>query len=91
MGAANAAIDREDFKGAENYLDRAGNTARVAYARGVIAASRGNLAEAKGFYEQAERMGDPLAGEALRELKESGDGKLRFVPAGSKDEIKLKN
>ncbi|MBD5358742.1 MAG: hypothetical protein HDR88_17430 [Bacteroides sp.] len=80
LDAANAAIEREDYKGAERYLDRAGNSARVVYTRGVIAALQGNPDLAKTYYEQAERMGAKYATEALARLRNTGDGKLRIVP-----------
>lgn len=81
LDAANAAIERGDYKGAERYIDLAGNSARAVYTRGVLAALQGNSDLAKGYYEQAQRMGATYAADALENLMKVGDGKLRVVPA----------
>ncbi len=81
LGAANAAIARGDYRGAEAYLDRAGHTERTVYTRAVIAALQQDYTTARSLYEQAERMGAPYAAEALRNLNEAGDGRLKLVPA----------
>ena len=89
LGAANAAIARGDYRGAEMYLDRAGHSARAVYTRAVIAAMQHDYLTARSLYELAERMGSPYAAEALRKLAEAGDGKLRIVlqnPADQKIE-----
>ncbi len=80
MGAANAAIERGDYKGAEAFLDKVGNTAPAMYARGVVAASQGDLILAKKYYQEAANKGSVKAEEALTQLEVVGDGKLRFVP-----------
>ncbi len=80
LGAANAAIARGDYRGAESYLDRAGDSARAVYTRGVVAAMQQDYAKARKLYEQAESLGAPYAAEALRNLAEAGDGRLRLVP-----------
>ena len=80
LGAANAAIARGDYRGAEMYLDRAGDSERAVYTRGVLAAMQQDYAKARSLYEQAERLGAPYATEALQKLAEAGDGKLRLIP-----------
>lgn len=81
LGAANAAIARGDYRGAEMYLDRAGDSARAVYTRGVLAAMQQDYAKARSLYEQAERLGAPYAAEALQKLNDIGNGRLRLVPA----------
>lgn len=81
FGAAVSALSRDDYKGAEFYLNRAGDSARVAYTRAVIAARQGDLEKARTYYRQAENLGSTKASAALRMLQNVGDGKFRFVPA----------
>ena len=84
LGAAVAAVERGDYRGAEAYLDRAGNTPRAVYTRAVIAARQGDLEAARTFYREAERLGSTKAAAALRLLENVGDGKFRFVPYNRK-------
>lgn len=47
LNAANVAMQRRDFRSAENFISRAGDGAEAVYARGVCSALQGDYAKAK--------------------------------------------
>lgn len=69
LNAANAAMIRNDVLTAEKYLSKAGNSVEATYARGVLAALKGDYAEAVRQFSQVEGK-VPEAAEALNTLKE---------------------
>ena len=57
LNAANAAMGRNDLRHAERYLTHAGNSAEAVYARGILAALRGDKESAERLIRQAGTMG----------------------------------
>lgn len=57
LNAANAAMGRGDLQGAERYLNKAGTKAEATYARGMLAALRGDYAGAETLVRQAGSQG----------------------------------
>ena len=69
LNAANSAMQRGDLVMAERYLSKSGNTAEAVYARGVLAAMKGDHAAAVQQFTQVEGK-LPEAKEALQTVKE---------------------
>ena len=71
LNAANAAMQRGDLTGASRYLDRAGESVEAVYARGVLAALRGDYDEALARVREASSRGMDTGGtlEHLEEVK----------------------
>ncbi|MDE6487847.1 MAG: DUF3868 domain-containing protein, partial [Paramuribaculum sp.] len=57
LNAANSAMRRGDYNGAARYLDRAGRSPEVTYARGVLAALRKDYGSAESYFRQAASEG----------------------------------
>ena len=57
LNAANAALQRGDLIGAERYLAKAGDSANAVYARGVLAALKGDYTDALKLMNQAAELG----------------------------------
>lgn len=57
LNAGNSALASGDLALAEAYLDKAGDTPRAQYARGVLAARRGDYAKASDYFAEAARGG----------------------------------
>lgn len=57
LNAANAAMSRKDFKGAEKYLERAGASAEAEYARGMLKALQGDYTGARECVARAGSLG----------------------------------
>ena len=53
LNAANAAMDRKDYKAAERYLQKAGTSAEAQYARGRLAGLQGDFEAARKYFGQA--------------------------------------
>lgn len=70
LNAANAAIRRDDFTTAERYLDNAGTSAEVLYARAAIAIRRKDYATARKYLTLAKDAGLAQAAATLDELNE---------------------
>ena len=70
LNAANVAMQRRDFKSAENYIARAGDGAEAIYARGVCAALQGDYSKAKSFFDTAKSLGIKEAEEAFKTVSE---------------------
>ena len=69
LNAANAAMQRRDFAGAERYLNKAGDSDDAVYARGVLAVLTGDTAQAVTLFETAAgRL--PEAADALAAIRE---------------------
>lgn len=68
LNAANAAIRRDDFGTARRYLDKAGDSAEAAYARGALAVREGDYDTACRYLNKAKEMGLEQAGRTLDEL-----------------------
>ena len=69
LNAANSAMSRNDLASAARYLSKAGNTDDAVYARGILAASKGDYAEAIQHFSQVENR-LPEAKEALKTVKD---------------------
>ena len=78
LNAANSAMGRNDLASAEKYLSKAGKTAEVTYAKGVLAAMKGDYASGYGLVEAAKNAGmEDVSGvlETLKELMENNTSK----------------
>ena len=56
LNAANAAMQRKDFKAAAAYLKKAGDTPETTYAGGILAALTGENERALQLFRQAARL-----------------------------------
>lgn len=72
LNAANAAIRQGNHEAARRYLDKAGNSAEAAYARGSLAIREKDYKTAVDHLEKARRMGLEKATAILTELKKRG-------------------
>ena len=77
LNAANAAMGRRDFAGAERYLAKAGDSAEAVYARAVLAGLLGDYERAETLFGEAERAGADGASSMLEHLEEV----KRYAPA----------
>lgn len=68
LNAANSAMQRGDLVSASKYLNKAGNSNEVLYARGVLAALRNEHATAMQIFSRLQNV-MPQAAEALRQLQ----------------------
>ncbi len=75
LNAANAAMRRNDLKGAERYLTHAGEGAEAVYARAALAIRRKEYPEARRLLNEARKMGLKQAEITLQELDERIQGK----------------
>ena len=71
LNAANAALQRGDLIGAERYLVKAGNSAEATYARGVLAAMKGDYKNGIELINKAVKQGLKLDQEVLDHVKEA--------------------
>ena len=69
LNAANTALGKGDFKAAEKYLAKAGNSAEAQYTRGVVKAMQKDYKGAAAIFETVKDK-VPQAAETLKELKE---------------------
>lgn len=72
LNAANAAIRQDDHKAARRYLDKAGDSAEAAYARGALAIREKDYKTAAMYLGKARKMGLEKAVTTLAELTERG-------------------
>lgn len=70
LNAANALMRRGDLEGAARYLANAGDGPEAIYARGVLAALKGDYAAARQFFQQAARLKVADAPAALEQINE---------------------
>ncbi len=70
LNAANAAMQQGAYENAEAYLRKAGDSADVIYARGVLAGMRGDYEQARTLLQQAGRLKVANAPEAISQLDE---------------------
>ncbi len=68
LNAANAAIRRDDYKNAERYLQKAGDSAEATYARAALAIRQLDFDTARKYLEQAKAQGLEQAGTTLDDL-----------------------
>lgn len=69
LNAANAAMQRGDTAGAARYLEKAGEGASAEYARGILAALRGEYDAASVYLQKAKAGGIAEADDALRQIE----------------------
>ena len=69
LNAANAAMQRNDTAGAARYLEKAGEEAAAEYARGILAALRGEYDAASVYLQKAKAGGIAEADDALRQIE----------------------
>lgn len=70
LNAATTAIGNGDYDRARAYLQKAGDTPRVAYISGVLEARQGNYAEAVPLLNRAADAGITEAADLLRQMRE---------------------
>ena len=70
LNAANIALGRDELDRAEAYLAKAGNTTEAVYARGILAAKRGDYDSAFTLFDQAQAAGCTYAADAIEQLNE---------------------
>ena len=75
LNAANAAMSRNDLSSAARYLEKAGDSAEVSYAKGVLSALKGDYATAHKLIEAAARAGMEDTAGILANLKELMENK----------------
>lgn len=68
LNAANSEMMQGDLKDAERFLKKAGRSDEAIYARGVLAALKGNYDEAKGYFSIVKDV-IPEAADALEQIK----------------------
>lgn len=76
LNAANAALARKDYRGAEKYLNRSGDSPQVNHARGVLAALKEDYATARDWFEKALQGGVAEAENNLKELERLENNKI---------------
>lgn len=72
LNAANIALGRGELERAEGYLSKAGNSPEAVYARGILAARRGDYEEAVCLFEEASGSGIAQASDAVSQLRGLG-------------------
>ena len=70
LNAANVMMMRKDLTKAQRYLDRAGNSGKALYAKGILKAMQGEYEEAETLVIQAIRMGVEDQNGILLQLRE---------------------
>ena len=68
LNAANAAIQRNDYRSASRYLDKAGDLPEAEYTRGVLEVYLENYDKAKSHFVRAHELGVPQAEGAVVEV-----------------------
>lgn len=72
LNAANIALGRGELERAAGYLSKAGDTPEAVYARGILAAKRGDYTLAARLFGRASEAGIVQAAEAAAQLREMG-------------------
>ena len=72
LNAANIALGRDELERAEGYLAKAGECPEAVYARGILAAKRGDYDSAVRLFGEAADAGISQAGDAVAQLRELG-------------------
>ena len=70
LNAANIALGRDELDRAEAYLAKAGGAPQAVYARGILAAKRGDYDTAYRLFEQAAAAGVAETADAVAQLRE---------------------
>ena len=71
LNAANSAIQRNDYRSAARYLDKAGDMPEAEYTRGVLEVYLENYDKAKSHFEKAHKMGVTQAEGAIAEVSKN--------------------
>lgn len=71
LNAANSAIQRNDYRSAARYLDKAGDMPEAEYTRGVLEVYLENYDKAKSHFEKAHKLGVPQAEGAIVEVSKN--------------------
>lgn len=71
LNAANSAIQRNDYRNAARYLDKAGDLPEAVYTRGVLEVYLENSDKAKAYFEEAHKLGVPQAESAVVEVSKN--------------------
>jgi tetratricopeptide (TPR) repeat protein len=71
LNAANSAIQRNDYRNAARYLDKAGDLPEAVYTRGVLEVYLENSDKAKAYFEEAHTLGVPQAESAIVEVSKN--------------------
>ena len=71
LNAANSAIQRNDYRSAARYLEKAGNLPEAVYTRGVLEVYLENADKAKAYFEEAHTLGVPQAKSAVVEVSKN--------------------
>lgn len=77
INAANAALQRQDYTTAEQYLNRAGDSPEAVYARGSLAFIKGDYDKAEELMKQVNSM--PEAQKTLGEITRIRDNKKEKI------------
>lgn len=72
LNAANIALGRDELERVEGYLAKAGECPEAVYARGILAAKRGDYDSAVRLFGEAADAGISQAGDAVAQLRELG-------------------
>lgn len=83
LNAANAAMQNGALDNAAAYLKKAGDGPDAVYARGVLAALKGDYETARGLFQQAARMRVASAPEAIRQIDEIIEHNARIAGAST--------
>ena len=71
LNAANSAILRNDYRGAQRFLDKAEDIPEAMYAHGALEVYMGNNDAAKQYFEEARKLGVEQAEVALEEISKN--------------------
>ncbi len=71
LNAANSAIQRNDYRSAARYLDKAGDLPEAVYTRGVLEVYLENKEMAKSYFIEAQKLGVPQAESAIVEVSKN--------------------
>lgn len=71
LNAANSAIQRNDYRRAARYLDKAGDLPEAVYTRGVLEVYLENKEMAKSYFIEAQKLGVPQAESAIVEVSKN--------------------
>ncbi|MCM1348731.1 MAG: tetratricopeptide repeat protein [Firmicutes bacterium] len=82
LNAANTAMRRGEYVAAHRYLNKAGNSVEVTYARGVLAALQKDYPAAESYFSHALKLGytpAQMALEKINDMKRFANGKVEII------------
>lgn len=85
INAANGYMEAGALDQAGALLEKAGDSPEAVYARGNLAALRGDEAKARELFEEARRLGVGDAGEALERLEDMAKPRVSLIENKNKD------